>query len=801
MRFTRWLAPVFFCQLALAQGVVAIYPSPTKISPGGTQQFLIYNTTSGTGVTWSVNGIAGGNSTIGTITNAGLYAAPASVPAANVVTVTATSAPSGIFGSSAVTLQQPVPSLWSTYPNTFTVGSNEAMSLNGAAFQPSSIVQVNGMAWMATYVNATTLKASGNLPMTGVFAVTVTNPGNGATTSSPVKITVTAAPPPPPITVTVSPAAANVALSASAQFTAAVTGASNTAVTWTATAGSITTAGVYTAPAAMPLTPTVTVTATSMADATKSGQATVTLQSSGTGGGGSGGGGSGGGGNNAVDLHAARFLEQAAFGPSPADLLYIHQNTTPTQDGIDIWLANQFAMPASLIALPAQTSTVQSDTLHRLATAPDQLRQKMAWALSQFIVISMNKNIYPDEYVPYQQILSSDAFGNYRTLLGDITVSPQMGKYLDLANSNKAGVGSGANENFARELMQLFTIGLNLLNIDGSSKLDGLGNPIPTYLQPDVVHTAQALTGWTYPTAAGATPQPNNWENFSAPVMETRQANHDTSAKTLVNGCTLPANQTVVQDTNGVLDCLFNHPNTGPFVATRLIRFLVTSNPTPGYIQRIATVFNDNGQGVRGDLKAVLTAILKDPEARQDTVTLDAGGNPYYTLNGVTVPYNPGRLKDPIYFIVSFVRTMNGVIPSGTIIPYNFVAMGETVNQPPSVFGYYSPLYRLPLKPTLFGPEFQIYTPTESVEEANMLQTIITMPNSDPSIDLSPFNAAVANTAALLDLADQKFFYGRMPGPVRAAIGTAIDANTDNPSRVFTAVYLAVLSGQYQTQF
>jgi hypothetical protein len=340
-----------------------------------------------------------------------------------------------------------------------------------------------------------------------------------------------------------------------------------------------------------------------------------------------------------------------------------------------------------------------------------------------------------------------------------------------------------------------------MLNPDGSPILDGTGNPIPTYHQPDVVHVAQALTGWTYPTAAGATPQPNNWENFSAPVMETRQGNHDITAKTLINGCSLPANQTVTQDTNGVLDCVFNHPNTGPFVAIRLIKALVTSNPTPGYVQRVAAVFANNGGGVRGDLKAVLTAILKDPEARQDTVTVDAGGNPYYVLNGMNVNYNPGRLKNPIYFIVAFVRAMNGTIPVGTIIPYTFVAMGEPVVQPPSVFYYYSPLYHLPLNPMLYGPEFQIYTPTESVEEANLVQNIITQPNSDPTIDLSAFNAAVASTPTLLDLADQKFFYGRMPAQIRSAIATAIDANTDNPSRVFTAVYLPVLAGQYQVQY
>ena len=127
--------------------------------------------------------------------------------------------------------------------------------------------------------------------------------------------------------------------------------------------------------------------------------------------------------------------------------------------------------------------------------------------------------------------------------------------------------------------------------------------------------------------------------------------------------------------------------------------------------------------------------------------------------------------------------------------------MGETVNQPNSVFGYWSPLYHLPIKPALLGPEFQIYTPTESVEEANMLQTIISMPNSDPSVDLSGFNALVLNTPALLDLADRRFFYGRMPAALRSALATAIDANTDNPSRVMTAVYLAALAGQYQTQY
>ena len=769
MRSAWGLVPVLLCQLVHAQGVIAVYPAPARVAKGTTQQFIAYVAVSPNTVTWSVNGVTGGSATQGTITAAGLYTAPAVIPAANAVKVRATStAKPAIYGESVVTISQPTPWVWSTYPNALVTGVGKKISLNGSNFIPQAVVRVNGVAWMTTYVNPTTLTAVGDLTQTGTFAVTVAHPDPGGVISQPVNITVTAAPV-EPVSVSVSPPVANSALSATTQFTATVKGASNTAVTWTATAGMISASGLYTAPAAMPANAVVTVRATSVADAGKSGQATLTLLPA-------GGGGSPGG-NNGANLTAGRFLEQAAFGPTPQELANVHAR------GISGWLDDQFAMAETPIAIPAQSGNVQSQTLSRLATAPDQLRQKMAWALGQFIVISMNKNIYPDEYVPYQQILSHDAFGNYRTLLADIAESPQMGKYLDLANSNKPGQGNGANENFARELMQLFTIGLNQLNLDGSVKLQN-GQPIPTYVQADVVQTALALTGWTYPTAPGAKPGSNNWENFSQPKMEMRQANHDTSLKTLINGCILPPGQTVQQDMDGVLDCVFKHPNTGPFVATRLIRSLVTSNPSPAFIQRIATVFNDNGTGVRGDLKAVLRAILTDAEARQDAATPSGG-----------------RLKDPIYFIVSFVRAMNGTIVPATVIPWNFVAMGETTTQPPSVFGYYSPLYKLPLNPALFGPEFQIFTPTESVEEANMLYQIINQPNSDPSIDLSPFDAVAGNTAQLLDVVDQKLFYGRMPAQMRTSLATAIDASYNNPQRVQTALYLAALSGQYQVQY
>ena len=369
MRLTWGFIPVLFCQLALAQGVVSIYPSPLSTTPGTATQFVIYNTTGGTGVTWSVNGVTGGNSTVGTITAAGLYTAPAAIPTPNVVTVKAASTPSGINGTSAVSIMQPTPNVWSSSPSSFSTGPNQTMSLNGSNFVPTSTVSVGEVAFMATYMSSTSLKATGNLLTAGTFKLTVTNPGNGATTSSPINITVKVAAP-PPVSVTVSPASATVALSASQPFTASVSNTANTAVTWTATAGTITPAGVYTAPATMPASQVVTITATSQADTTKSAIASVLLQSY------AGPTGSG----NGADLHAGRFLEQAAFGPSPADLAFIHQNTTTTADGIDAWLANQFAMAPSVISLPASNSNVGSDTLHRISTAPDQLRQKVVWA-------------------------------------------------------------------------------------------------------------------------------------------------------------------------------------------------------------------------------------------------------------------------------------------------------------------------------------------------------------------------------------------------------------------------------------
>ncbi|BDC48048.1 hypothetical protein F183_A03640 [Bryobacterales bacterium F-183] len=739
-----------------ATAQIVVYHETATVERGTTRQFTAYVPLSPNAVTWMVNGVVGGAASTGTVTQTGLYRAPATVPASNVVNVQARSnAYPSIIGAARVTIVQPKPNLWSVSPNAPASGAPVTLSLSGGSLLSTAVATVNNVPWTTEFVSSTRLRMTGTFPTAGAYVVRITHPGNGANVSDPVTVNAGAA---APIVVSVTPTAATVTLGTTRAFT------SNVPVTWSATAGTISAAGLYTAPAAMPASPTVVVRATSTADTTKFAQATVTLQAGST----TPPPSDPPGPVSPAYTAAARLLDQAAFGPTPAMIAELQQK------GVNTWLDEQFAMAETAIPIPDSNGTVSAQTLNRLATAPDQLRQRVAWALGQFLVISANKNPYPNEYVPHLQTLSRNAFGNYRTLLREITLSPQMGKYLDLANSTKAG----PNENYPRELLQLFSIGTVLLNPDGTP------TGTPAYTQADVVQFARALTGWTYPTAAGSQPGATNWENFSAPAMEPRQGNHDTSAKTLLNGTVLPAGQTVEQDLDGVIDNVFQHPNVGPFVALRLIRNMVKSNPTPGYVQRVAAVFANNGAGIRGDLKAVVRAILTDAEARND----QAGPN-------------DGRLKDPIYFYVSFVRTLGGTIRSNTQMAWVFTNMGQPVSAPQSVFGYYSPLYRLPGNPALFGPEFQIYTPTESVLLGNEMHQVIHNASSDPSIDLTPFTAAAGNVDSLLDVVNQRMFYGRMTAELRAVLRKAVLPSYDNQQRVRTALYLAALSGYYGVQY
>src|SRR6202020_705339 len=233
-------------------------------------------------------------------------------------------------------------------------------------------------------------------------------------------------------------------------------------------------------------------------------------------------------------------------------------------------------------------------------------------------------------------------------------LSPNMGSFLNMLNSSKAPAGQIANENYGRELMQLFTRGPDLLNEDGTLQTNSNGNPVSTYSELQVEAMARALTGWTYASADGSTPSnfifTSNWNHAMVPV----DIRHDTTAKTLLNGVTLPAGQSATADLKGALDNVFSHPNVGPFVCKQLIQRLVAGNPSPAYVQRVAAVFADNGQGVRGDMKAVITAILMDPEARaNDTQTADELDTSPATQSG--------HLRDPALWPMAIPRGLNAV--------------------------------------------------------------------------------------------------------------------------------------------
>jgi len=566
----------------------------------------------------------------------------------------------------------------------------------------------------------------------------------------------------PTIAVSVVPASAVVQTSAALQFQATVTGNVNQGVTWKVNntvggdsgVGTITSSGQYTAPATVPLAGSVTIAAVSVVNGAAQGTAIITIQ-------------------DPLAVTYGRFLDQATFGPTQQLTAHL------AQIGIPAFINEQFATAES--AWPPLGTAQRSDAVDAFfanaLVGQDQLRQRVIFALSEIIVEAMNKNTNGDEIVPWLQLLSRNAFGNYRTLLKEITLDASMGLYLDLANS---GVGGGAaNENFPREVMQLFSIGLYQLNLDGSAKVDAQNVPIPTYTQSDVQQLAKALTGWTYGNASGTTPTYGNYSYYPGPMLPVAAA-HNTAAKTIL-GQTLPANQTIQQDLDGAINIIFNHANVGPFLATRLIRALTTSNPSPAYIGRVAAAFNDNGAGVRGDMKAVIRAILLDAEARNDTP-----------------PATFGRLRTPMQHTIALARALNLNVGAASQFAYLFYDMNEGLLDAASVFGHYSPAYHIP-KTALFGPEFQIYSASDAVNRANFFYSLMYNPWPINPV-LQPFVAVAGSPAMLVNAADNALLFGRMSPATRTALLNALPAMPDNNARVLTALYLTSMSGEYLVQ-
>ena len=510
---------------------------------------------------------------------------------------------------------------------------------------------------------------------------------------------------------------------------------------------------------------------------------------------------------------AGRFLSQATFGASDALIAQVQSQ------GYDAFLNAQFAAPmsshlafvdAAVAALPSPSpspsATPNQPTLNmtndawwtRAVSAPDQLRQRVAFALSEILVTSINSaglGNRPYALPAYYDVLVRDAFSNYRQLLEDVTLNPAMGAYLNMLQNQKANPAQGTlpNENYARELMQLFSIGLYDLNLDGSLTLSSSGFPIETYNQDVILGNAAVLTGWTFAQPGVANPVffPGPARASWRDPMINIASQHETAAKTILNGVLVPANQTAAQDLKLALDTIFNHPNVGPFICRQLIQRLVTSNPSPGYVYRVASVFNNNGQGVRGDLQAVVRAILMDYDARV----------------GFATAQGAGHAREPVVRVTSLLRAFNATSPSGNYSVRNADAnLDEEAMHSPTVFNFFSPDYSAPgaiATAGLKSPEFEITTDTTVISITNYLRTAI-YTGLGPSTDRITLNLAAEQTrasdpAGLVDHLNSLLMAGGMSSNTRTIL---INAVTQIPAsntleRVRTAIYLVVNSPEF----
>jgi uncharacterized protein (DUF1800 family) len=481
---------------------------------------------------------------------------------------------------------------------------------------------------------------------------------------------------------------------------------------------------------------------------------------------------------------AFQFLRQTTWGPRPGDVDAVKSL------GKEAFLAGQFGAPPSTypdLLFQRPTAAAQQVLMALALSAPDQLRQRVAWALHKIWVVSAVEVPDPAGLVTYHRLLVGGAFGNYRALMRDLTLNAAMGRYLNLLNNrSRAVTGALPNENYARELMQLFTLGTAALTPAGLAVLDGQGRPIPAYTEQDVKELARIFTGWTFGDGNPATaPQGLANENYRFP-MEAVARDHDTGAKTFL-GQHFVANQSARQDLDQALDLLFVHPNVGPFVGRQLIQQLVTSNPSPAYVAAVAAVFNDNGGGVRGDLAAVVRAIVTHPEA------------------GASSPTS-GKLAEPALFVVSTLRALNASVTDYPFMGDSAESMGQKVLYPGSVFSYFSPGYRVrgtagARGAPIGGPEFQILTTVTALERANFVADLLDGRfGGDVVVDYGPFTSRAGDAAALVDYCGLIFTGGRMSLEERTEIVNAVRrTSAGNPGeRVRTALYLTLTAAQAQ---
>ncbi len=523
-----------------------------------------------------------------------------------------------------------------------------------------------------------------------------------------------------------------------------------------------------------------------------------------------------------ADQLATRFLAQATFGPSPDSLAELRG----LNNDFNLWITREGAKPiSSAVAVleaartAGQITTSDTGTNRRarnqvMIAGPDQLRQRMAYALSQIMVISdgdTNVANGGDGSSSYYDMLARNALGNFRTLLMDVTRHPMMGRYLSHYKNRKENIAAGTrpDENYAREVMQLFTIGLYQLTPNGNYIYDSAGRPLETYGDSEITAFARVFTGFTDAstnntgTGTGRLDFPTAAFNPTEP-MRMWDLQHDMAAKTLLQypGArkpNLPANQPGLLDVQDAIDNLVEHPSTAPFICRQLIQKLVTSNPSEGYVGRVSAVFVNNGLGVRGDLLAVARAILLDAEARNVALITDP---------------EHGKLREPFLRATHLVRAFRFTVVDGTL-PYNF---GTTISQAtlghyplsaPSVFNFFSPEFEPPgpiAAADLVGPEFQILNAVFAITVPNAVNTLIQTGAGNFRLNITEQETLAATPPALMDNLNLMLTHGTMSAQTRTTILNAVQGVTQamvpagstlNQTRARLAIYLVALSPDF----
>ena len=539
-----------------------------------------------------------------------------------------------------------------------------------------------------------------------------------------------------------------------------------------------------------------------------------------------------------------RFLEQATWGPKDSEVARVQQmglrafideqfnapvlNAAKGSDYPDLAVVvddSSVTCPTDPVGDPNNTKRtlclrdnysmypLQAQFFKNAQARPAQLRQRVSFALHQIFVVSAVDVFVPWWLNGYLQTLDRNALGNYRTLLGEMTLNPAMGEYLNM-NQSTAG---NPNENYAREVLQLFSTGVNRLNHDGTPVLDAQGLPVPVYTQADVDEFTRVFTGWNFNRAP--TPAlPAGTTNYRDPMVPRGGTTHDRNPKNLFGtalagcpGTNGASNSACAQaELNQALDVIFNHPNVGPFVSRQLIQHLVTSNPSPAYVARVADAFDNDCAGLypespcfnqRGNMKAVVRNILLDPEARGDVKT-----DPAY-----------GKLREPVQYINNFLRAFNassdGVIAQGTsgVVGDAPAVMGQPLFRPATVFSYYEPDYQV-TGTRLQGPAFGILTTSTTLRRANWVNQLLYFglqpsPNvpTGTQVNMAPVINLSNDPPAMVEYLNALLLHGTMSAAMKAEVVKAVEFIPTSSSdyqrrRAQTAIYLVATSAQYEVQ-